>query len=291
MIKKILIIHRVSGVPLLVMDSEGSELASSDVLLSGMMKALEGLAKELGIGDFSSFETSDAVFLVASLRNVLVVLLLDHEGDVEQYKKFAIEVAWSFEATYRLENWDGNVDRFSEFKSRIISILERTAWRKMPGKDGELMEGVEGYVVYDRVSHRLWYELNVKMDVVALINSWEAALGELVEANDENFTYVFAKSKHTPFGAICILNKSLPEREVKRFSKLSVFISENAEKSILLPEGTLKAAKLLFGEDAVKEAREYEGKMLLEALSYHENPLAFLDLIRRMSVRGVVSLK
>lgn len=291
MIKKVLIIHRVSGVPLLVMGSEGSELASGDVLLSGMMKALEGLAKELGVGDFSSFETSDAIFLVASLKNVLVVLLLDREGDIEQYKKFAIEIAWAFEAAYRLENWDGNVDRFSDFKGRLVSIIERTAWKEMPGKTAELPEGVEGYIVYDRVNYRLWSKLNVKKNVFELIKSWEAALGELAEANDGNLTYVFAKSKHTPFGAICILHSSLPEREVKRYSRLLAFISENAEKSILLVEGVLKAAKSLFGEDAVKEVREYEGAMLLEVLSHHENPLTFLDLVRRMNVRGVVSLK
>ncbi len=291
MIKKVLIIHRVSGVPLLVVDPRGMELASTDVLLSGMMKALEELAKELGVGDFSSFETSDAVFLVASLKNVLVVLLLDREGDIEQYKNLAIEIAWDFESAYRLENWDGNIDRFSGFKDRLISIMERVAWKKMPSKTGVLPEGVEGYLVYDRVNHRLWSKLNVKKNVFELINSWDSSLGELVEANDENLTYVFAKSKRTPFGAICILNRSLPEREVKRYSKLLAFISENAEKSILLVKGTLKAAKSLFGEDAVKELSEYEGSMLLEVLSRHENPLTFLDLVRRMNVRGVVSLK
>lgn len=286
-----MIIHKDSGIPLLAVDFEGSSLRSDNALLSGMLRALEGLAEELGIGEFSSFETTDAMFLVASLKNVLVVLLLEHEDDVDYYKQFAVEVAWAFETTYCLDDWDGNVERFLEFREQVISILEKRAWKEMQGEARELPEGVAGYVVYDKVNHRFWANFKVKVNVIKLINSWEATAGEVVEASDETLTYVSTKSKHTPFGVIGILYKPLPERDVERYKKLFEFITENADKAFFLVKETLKAAETLFGKEAVEEVRRSEGNMLLEVLSLHENPLVFLELVRRMSVRGVVSLK
>ncbi|MBS7287480.1 MAG: hypothetical protein KIH01_01695 [Candidatus Freyarchaeota archaeon] len=291
MIRKVLIIHRLSGVPLLVVDFNRSSLGSDDALLSGMLRALEGLAEELGIGEFSSFKTTDAMFLVTLLKHVLVALLLDHEDDVEYYKQFAVEIAWTFEATYRLDSWDGNVERFSEFREWIISMLEKRTWKEMQGNARELPEGVAGYVVYDKVNHRFWANLKVKVNIIGLINSWEATTGEVVEASGESLTYVSTKLKRTPFGVIGILYKSLLERDVERYKKLFEFITENADKTFLLVKETLKAAESLFGKEAVEEVRRNEGNMLLEVLSFHENPLTFLELVRRMSIRGVVLLK
>ncbi|MEM2046323.1 MAG: hypothetical protein QXZ06_00400 [Candidatus Jordarchaeales archaeon] len=275
----------------MVVDLERSKVISDDVLLSGMLRALEGLAEELKIGEFSSFKTTDAIFLVASLRHVLVVLLLDHGDDVDYYKRFAVEIAWAFETTYHLEEWDGSVERFSKFREQVISILEKMTWKEMPGEARKLPEGVAGYIVYDRVNRRFWSNVNINVNVIGLINSWETTLGEVVEASDEILIYISTKSKHTPFGVIGILYKSLPERDVERYKKLFVFITENADKTFSLMKETLRAAESLFGREAVEEVKKYEERMLLEVLSFHEDPLAFLDLVRRMSIRGVASIK
>ncbi|MEM3467126.1 MAG: hypothetical protein QW566_11710 [Candidatus Jordarchaeales archaeon] len=275
----------------MVVDLERSKVISDDVLLSGMLRALEGLAEELKIGEFSSFKTTDAIFLVASLRHVLVVLLLDHGDDVDYYKRFAVEIAWAFETAYHLEEWDGSVERFSKFREQVISILEKMTWKEMPGEARKLPEGVAGYIVYDRVNRRFWSNVNINVNVIGLINSWETTLGEVVEASDEILIYISTKSKHTPFGVIGILYKSLPERDVERYKKLFVFITENADKTFSLMKETLRAAESLFGREAVEEVKKYEERMLLEVLSFHEDPLAFLDLVRRMSIRGVASIK
>ncbi|MEM1659181.1 MAG: hypothetical protein QXX87_05905 [Candidatus Jordarchaeales archaeon] len=291
MIRKVLIIHRTSGVPLLVVNFEQLDSSLDDTLLSGMLKALEGLAEELKIGSFSSFKTTDAIFLVASLSNVLVVLMLEHEDDIEYYKQFAVAIAWDFETSFKLEKWNGNVENFLKFRDRVVSMLGNLSWKEMLGEARRLPEGVAGYVVYDRVNRRFWSNLDANIDVVELINSWEGMSGEVIEANDENLIYVSTKSKHTPFGVIGILRKPLPERDVERYKKLFAFIAENADKTFSLVKETLKAAEKLFGKEAVEEVKKYDGGMLLEVLSLHEDPLTLLDLVRKMCVRGVVSIK
>ncbi len=293
MLRKLLILHKASGVPLFKVDLKGTVVNSDDVLLGGMLRALGDLAEELKIGDFSSFKTSDKFFLISSLKHILVVLVLDREDDAEEYKQFASEIAWSFETTYSLEEWDGNVERFSGFKDKVMMALERLIWRNMSeGYDGKnLPNGVVGYVLYDRGNRRFWAELKVDVRVLELIQLSETMPGEVVKVNDELLTYLFIKKKREPFRIIALLSKDMPDRDVQRYVKLFEFICENAMKTITLNRNLVTAAKALFGEETIDEFMEkVEGKFLLEILMGFEDPLQTLEVVRKMDVRGMVSL-
>jgi hypothetical protein len=100
----------------------------NEQLFGGLMTALDSFASELAKGGLSSFELSSIRFTILKEKGLLFVA---NSGKDVKDKKVQDElkiIAQKFSNKYSeiLDDWDGDVNPFSNFNDEIVDSLEDT---------------------------------------------------------------------------------------------------------------------------------------------------------------------
>lgn len=292
MLHYVLLIHRISGLPIFDMKVSSTFFDISSDLLSGLLSALQSFSKYLKIGELSTFNAHNYKAVIKNTENLQIILIIDHSDPDDDWKEIAEKIAEYFESKYDFSNWIGEIKKVPEFETYLEELIQRYSWNIIDIPEEQIREEeLMGFLIYE-IDKRNVYKCDIDAEYTyaELIKRSEGLLKDANDARIEQRKHILYFIKKGNRRVILEFPLNVSQFDFKRYAKMFSFLAEHLFDTLKLKEKLRRPAVSALGEKIVNEIERYSSMRLLDILMGAPKPLSVIDGFRKAWVRDLLTI-
>ena len=292
MLHYVLLIHRISGLPIFDMKVSSTFFDISSDLLSGLLSALQSFSKYLKIGELSTFDAHNYKAVIKNTENLQVILIIDRTDPDDDWKEIAEKIAEYFESKYDFSNWIGEIKKVPEFETYLEELIQRYSWNIIEIPEEQIREEeLTGFLIYELDKRNVYKcDIDAEYTYADLIKRSESLLKDANDARIEQRRHILYFMKKGNRRVILEFPLNVSQFDFKRYAKMFSFLAEHLFDTLKLKEKLRRPAVSALGEKIVDEIERYGSMRLLDILMGAPKPLSVIDGFRKAWVRDLLTI-